>query len=306
VEERILMLAGKQSLPDIPAELPEVVVDERTNTPLSTFPTIAAILRYRAFSTPKEIAFIQFDERGKEIASISYEKLNSRAEKIAHYINDKMHVTQGANIALLYKRADVLEYIVAFFSCIFAGCVAVPIISVNDDIDFQHITFILSTTNAKLGLTLDACLKPYAREIQLARTAWPPDFEFVKSNEVSGVSRRKGTSDEPVSVNTTEVAYIEYSQSIAGEVKGAIMTHFAVMSQCKTNKVVHGMGPSDVVMMAMEEPRQHIGCLMGMLLGVYNGSLAVYAHHAACTTAPSFLSIVAKTGGECSVTFHSP
>src|SRR5205807_9077910 len=82
--------AVNHMLPLEPRDVPFAVNDpHNSNTPMSKFDNLASVLRHRAGSVPKQPAYIVLDSRGKEIAACSWEKLASRAEKVAQVTRDK-------------------------------------------------------------------------------------------------------------------------------------------------------------------------------------------------------------------------
>lgn len=141
----VASLLGRQALPTRRREIQTNVTDEGTRTSLSSFPTIAAVLRFRAQNTPKDIAYTVLDYKGRDSASITYEKLNARAERVAQTIKEKSSLKRGDNVALLYRRTEVLEFLVAFYGCLYAGMVAVPIVTSSTHVDDEltEVVFIL-------------------------------------------------------------------------------------------------------------------------------------------------------------------
>ena len=94
-----------------PRELPFAIHDPHDeNTAMSRFDNIAAVLRHRGRTTAKLPAYWVLDNRGKEIASITWDKLASRAEKVAQVIRDKSSLYRGDRVALIYRDTEIIEF----------------------------------------------------------------------------------------------------------------------------------------------------------------------------------------------------
>lgn len=140
-------------MPLEPREVPFAINDPHDpNTPMSQFGNIAAVLRHRGRTTAKMPAYWVLDSKGKEIASITWDKLASRAEKVAQVIRDKSSLYRGDRVALVYRDSEIIDFAIAFLGCFIAGVVAVPI---NDLHDYQKLNLILTSTQAHLALTTD-------------------------------------------------------------------------------------------------------------------------------------------------------
>ena len=271
-----VQLADIQQLPTSKREVNLSVIDDGSRTSMQRFPTIAAVLRFRAHSTPRALAFTILDSKGREFASITYEKLNSRAEKISQTIKEKSGLSMGDNVALIYRRSEMIEYLVALFGCFYAGVVAVPIIthSVTLDDEVTEIIFIMESCHITLALTTEVNIKNLSKDFG-SRGQQLPKIDWWRSNEFGYYQPKKKGVDELVAVNAHELAYIEYSKSQMGELKGIIMDHTMIMNLCLLEKASNDWKQSDVVLSSIE-PRQQYGLLMGAFWGVYNGAHVVF------------------------------
>ncbi|KAJ3155296.1 hypothetical protein HDU86_004386 [Geranomyces michiganensis] len=265
-------LLGKQALPTRRRVTVPPQIDKATGVNLLTFPTIASLLRFRAQKTPKQTAFTVTDHKGRDLASITYEKLNGRAEKIAQTIKDKSQLKRGDPVALLYKRSDALENIVALYGCLFAGMVAVPIVtsSIHPDDELSEILYILDNCKIALALTTEAQLKTLTREFQTQRnTSLPRTTEYWKTTDFSASTSKKH-ADTAVTVNSAEVACIEFTKNASGDLKGVVIDNRAILSQCLQIRAAFGLESADVFISAIEN-RVQSGLLATAFLGVCAG-----------------------------------
>ena len=88
------------------------------------------ILAYRGTIYKTDLAFIVLDSKGKEVNSISWEKLYLKAVKVAYEIQHKMSMKNSDTVVLLYKDGEVAEFVVALFGCFMAGVTAIQSIKI--------------------------------------------------------------------------------------------------------------------------------------------------------------------------------
>ncbi len=148
----------------------------------------AAIQRYGSATYKAPVATV-LDPNGKLSITLSYGKLLSRSLKIAYNLLNKIglnnksgecQVKSGDRIALVYPNNDPLNMLCAFYGCVMAGTVPVPIevpIS-RRDAGSQQIGFLLGSCSVNLALTSEACFKG------LPKTTTGEVVQFkVKQNE---------------------------------------------------------------------------------------------------------------------------
>ncbi|GKU16902.1 unnamed protein product [Fusarium langsethiae] len=288
--------ALEYQLPLDPREVPFAIQDPHDDsTPMSKFDNIAAVLRHRGRTIAKKPAYWVLDSKGKEIASITWDKLASRAEKVAQVIRDKSSLYRGDRVALIYRDSEVIDFAIALLGCFIAGVVAVPI---NDLQDYQRLNHILTTTQAHLALTTDNNLKAFQRDITTQKLTWPKGVEWWKTNEFGSYHPKK-KEDVPALV-VPDLAYIEFSRAPTGDLRGVVLSHRTIMHQmaCLSAIIstIPGNGPGDTfnpslrdkngrligggasseILVSYLDPRQGIGMILSVLLTVYGGHTTVW------------------------------
>ncbi|KJZ70162.1 hypothetical protein HIM_10446 [Hirsutella minnesotensis 3608] len=301
-------------LPLEPREVPFAIYDPHdTNTPMSGFDNMAAVLRHRARTTAKVPAYWVLDSKGKEIASITWDKLASRAEKVAQVIRDKSSLYRGDRVALVYRDSEVIDFAIALMGCFIAGVVAVPI---NDLQDYQRLNYILVSTQAHLALTTDNNLKAFQRDITAQKLTWPKGVEWWKTNEFGSYNPKKKEDIPPLTV--PDLAYIEFSRAPTGDLRGVVLSHRTIMHQmaCLSAMLstVPGTGPGDTfnpslrdkngrqigggagseILLSYLDPRQGIGMILGVLLTVYGGHTTVWFDHKAVDVPGLYAHLITK------------
>ncbi|KAH8898147.1 acetyl-CoA synthetase-like protein [Thozetella sp. PMI_491] len=306
--------ALEYQLPLEPREVPFAIHDPHDeNTAMSKFDNIAAVLRHRGRTTAKLPAYWVLDSRGKEIASITWDKLASRAEKVAQVIRDKSSLYRGDRVALIYRDTEIIDFAIALLGCFIAGVVAVPI---NEFQDYQKLNLILTSTQAHLALTTDNNLKTFQRDITTQKLNWPKGVEWWKTNEFGSFHPKRKDEVPPLSV--PDLAYIEFARAPTGDLRGVVLSHRTIMHQmaCLSAVVatVPGNGPADTfsttlrdkngrliggghsseIMLSYLDPRQGIGMILGVLLTVYGGHTTVWLENKAVDVPGLYANLITK------------
>ncbi|PBP28972.1 acyl-CoA ligase [Diplocarpon rosae] len=306
--------ALEYQMPLEPRDVPFAVYDPHDpNTPMSKFDNLGAVLRYRARTNGKRPAYWVLDSRGKEMTSITWDKLTSRAEKVAQVIRDKSSLYRGDRVALIYRDSEIIDFAIALLGCFIAGVVAVPI---NDLEDYAKLNVILTSTQAHLALTTDNNLKAFQRDITTQKLNWPRGVEWWKTNEFGSWHPKK--KDEAPPLVVPDLAYIEFSRAPTGDLRGVVMSHRTIMHQMaclsaifstvptgaagdtfhtglrdKNGRLMAGKDQSEILLSYLD-PRQGIGMILGVLLTVYGGHTAVWMENKAVETPGLYAHMITK------------
>lgn len=305
-------------MPLEPRDLPFDVYDPHNpNIQMAKFDNIGAVLRHRGRVQPRQTAFWVLDSKGKETASISWEKVASRAEKVAKVIRDKSNLYRGDRVALVYRDTEIIEFVVALLGCFIAGVVAVPINSVDD---YQKLILLLTTTQAHLALTTDNNLKAFHRDISQNRLKWPSGVEWWKTNEFGSHHPKK--HDDTPALQVPEVAYIEFSRAPTGDLRGVVLSHRTIMHQMacisaivttiptgrETSDTFSGnlrdkngkfiappsrTSPTEVILSYLD-PRESAGMILGVLYAVYGGHTTVWLETPTMDTPGLYAHLITK------------
>ncbi|KAG4306401.1 hypothetical protein PORY_000389 [Pneumocystis oryctolagi] len=284
--------AGKQQLPFKPRGIPFSVFDQYNPSILMTrFNDIASVLRYRSKNSPKKKALIVVNGM-KEVGKITYNKLASRAEKIALMIKGKHELHQGDRVVLIYENSEIVEFAVSLFACFIAGVIAVPI---NNYDNFDELNEILISTQSHIILTTNANLKRFQKDLINKKFRLPPNIELWRTDNIGGYQPKKNEDTPPL--RTDDLAYIEYSHSPIGEVRGVVVSHRTIMNQMtclnsivstvpkntkknnnskKNSSKKNTSTKNDQTIITYLDSRQTIGLIFNILFSIYNGDTTIW------------------------------
>src|SRR5215210_6105681 len=128
------------------------------NTTLSTF---VELLRRRSSHQPDKQTYTFLADEETEEARLSYKELDQKARKIA-YLLQSMGAA-GERALLFYPPG--LEYVAAFYGCLYAGVVAVPAYPPRLNRSVSRLSAIVDDAQATLALTTTPILSKVANRI---------------------------------------------------------------------------------------------------------------------------------------------
>ena len=91
--------------------------------PVTRFSTLVEVLRWRATHQPHERAYTFLIDGDEQEANLTYGQLDSQARCIAAELQSRN--AAGERVLLVYPAG--LEYVAAFFGCLYAAAIAVPV-----------------------------------------------------------------------------------------------------------------------------------------------------------------------------------
>jgi acyl-CoA synthetase (AMP-forming)/AMP-acid ligase II len=109
----------------------EVVMDERTSTPLNQFSNIHDLMQWRVARQPEELAYCTIDGRGKEGKGVNWKKFDLKVAAVAQYLKNKVKVQPGDHLVLMYTHSE--DFVYAIHACFCVGAVAIPMAPVDQN-----------------------------------------------------------------------------------------------------------------------------------------------------------------------------
>ena len=179
------------------------------------FTTFVDLLRYRSLHQPEQTAYIFLEDGKTETGSVTYRELDQQARAIA--VSLQLLVDPGERALLVYPSG--LEFIAAFFGCLYAGVVAVPAYPPRRNQKLSRLLSIANNAQGKLALTKTSILadieKRWSDEPELAQLKWVAT-DTIKANLKEFV---------PQSVTSESLAFLQYTSGSTGIPKGVMVTH---------------------------------------------------------------------------------
>ncbi|KHN79066.1 Disco-interacting protein 2 -like protein C [Toxocara canis] len=259
----------------------------------------SALYRYGT-SQPKMVAAIVLDHSGRPAYSLTYGKLLSRATKVAYMLltraasgtsgKDRVRLCKtGDRVALVYPNTEPLSFLVAFYGCLIAGVIPVPVEVplTKRDAGIQQLGFLLGSCGVKVALTSDVCYKGLPKRSASGHTnasgmalagsevvdfkGWPRLVWLITEH----LSKPSKDWAAPPRLTDESVAYVEYTTDREGSVKGVCMTRQAMLAHCRSITMAMGYTEFETMVSVLDFKRE-AGLWHSVLTSVFAGLRVIF------------------------------
>ncbi|XP_033855726.1 disco-interacting protein 2 homolog C isoform X17 [Acipenser ruthenus] len=241
-------------------------------------PSLEAALQRWGTISPKAPCLTTMDTNGKPLYILTYGKLWTRSMKVAYNILHKLGSKQepmvrpGDRVALVFPNNDPAAFMVAFYGCLLAEVVPVPIEVplTRKDAGSQQIGFLLGSCGVTVALTSDACHKGLPKsptgEIPQFK-GWPKLLWFV--TESKHLSKPPRDWFPHIKDANNDTAYIEYKTCKDGSVLGVTVTRIALLTHCQALTQACGYTEAETIVNVLDF-KKDVGLWHGILTSVMN------------------------------------
>lgn len=179
--------------------------------------SLLEILSYRAQYQPDKQAYIFLQNGETESGSLTYGELDRQASQIAAHLQS----WQGERALLLYPSG--LEFITAFFGCLYAGVVAVPVYPLRRNQNLSRLLSIVNDARAKVALTTTLILEDLDRK-------WEEQPDLAQLKLIATDTLAANFQEfVPKLVIPETLAFLQYTSGSTGTPKGVMVSHGNIM-----------------------------------------------------------------------------
>lgn len=176
------------------------------------FSTLVDLLSYRALYQTNQSAFTFLKDGETEFVSLTYQELDQKARAIAMVLQS-MKAT-GERALLLYPPG--LEFIAAFFGCLYAGVIAVPVYPPRRNQRMTRLQGIATDAQATFALTTTSIEHRLKEE---------PELAALHCIATDNVATHLAADWQAPTVKSDTLAFLQYTSGSTGTPKGVMVSH---------------------------------------------------------------------------------
>jgi acyl-CoA synthetase (AMP-forming)/AMP-acid ligase II/acyl carrier protein len=178
--------------------------------------SLAHVLEFWSARCPDRVAYSFLSQTGSE-DSLTVSDLDREARRIAAYLRE--HFPAGSRALLLFPPG--LDFVSAFFGCIYAGIIAVPTCYPKPRRLPPRLALIARDAQANLVLTTRDVLD----ELDLNQDRDLSGLPSIAVEEADGAPGFR-----PRKINPKDVAFLQYTSGSTSEPRGVMVSHANILS----------------------------------------------------------------------------
>lgn len=237
-----------------------------SSRPSAQFGTLCAMLEERASEQGSRPLYTFLTDGDSAEQTFTYADLQHRAKQIGGWLLDRK--ATGQRVLLVYPQG--LEYIAAYFGCLYAGAIAVPAYPPRRNRRATRICSMVGDANIELALTthdlLESLVTSSTEEPSLSGLTWHAS-DRLSDDWVDRWSPQKIDSDS--------IAFLQYTSGSTGTPKGVVITHGNLLHN--QSLIHHAFGQTSSTVVAGWLPLHHdMGLIGNILHPLYLGGRLVF------------------------------
>ncbi|MDB4887136.1 MAG: 8-amino-7-oxononanoate synthase [Gemmatimonadetes bacterium] len=223
--------------------------------------TLVDLLEYRAARQPAHSVFRFINSDGRDEESLTFASLQRRARAIAVHLAE--HVVPGDRVVLLVPPG--LEYVAAFFGCLYAGVVAVPAYPPNPRRADPRVARIVADCGARVAIVSSAFMARLDGWLALS-----PELGAITWLEAGRLLDGDAATWRAPSVTAASLAMLQYTSGSTGDPRGVMLAHGNLLHN---SAIIHRVSAhhADDNGVFWLPPFHDMGLIGGILQPIYAG-----------------------------------
>ncbi|MBE9252107.1 fatty acyl-AMP ligase [Dolichospermum sp. LEGE 00240] len=234
-------------------------------SPKKQYSTLVQMLRHQAVHQSNQIVFRFLLNGEQETDKLTYQELDQKARAIAYQL--RKTINRGERVLLLYPPG--LEFISAFFGCLYADAIAVPVNPPRPNRPATRLLAIKSDSQATLAITTTSLLNKL--QLKLANYSELATLPLITTDDIN---LNLASEWQPSVATIDSLAFLQYTSGSTGTPKGVMVTHGNLLHNSEYIKQAFELTPESVSVSWL--PSFHdMGLIDGIIQPLYTGFMAV-------------------------------
>ena len=230
--------------------------------------TLVDVLRLRAQLHPDETAYVYLADGEEPRARLTFDQLDRQARALGARLQGLGGA--GECVPLLYPPG--LEFIAAFFGCMYAGCIAVPLPLPRGGGSLTQLSDIVEDTSTRIVLTTNAALGRIQRALNGGVEKSVTHSLIWLPSDDTNPDIAQGLRSQ--AVDPEAIAYLQYTSGSTSNRKGVMVSHANVIENLRSIERSFQHTPDSVYVSWL--PHFHdLGLVGGILQPLFHGCLDV-------------------------------
>lgn len=219
------------------------------------YTSLVDLLEKKAEKNPDFPLYTFINKKIQESKSLTYRELANHAKKIASVLCDVTH--PGDRVLIIYPPG--LDFIAAFFGCLYAGVIAVPSYSPATTDWAKKFRHIIQNSDARVVLTT----KEFEQQIKKYK-----DYEKLRCVITEDWVNAVETWSHP-SLKEDHIAFLQYTSGSTGKPKGVMISHGNLLHNLFVIEKANSLTEEDISVSWL--PHYHdMGLIGGILQPVFS------------------------------------
>jgi acyl-CoA synthetase (AMP-forming)/AMP-acid ligase II/acyl carrier protein len=252
-------------------------------TPMSvtdpaSFSDLVRLLQHQANARGNRLAYEMFESDGARGSSVTFRQLDARARALAARL--VALGDPGDRALMLYPSG--IDFVVAFFACLYAGIVGVPLYPPRNNKHLHRLVMVAHDCDARLVLTTSAYRRTSQQLLKAlgdGRRSQLVETDLI-DDSIAAVSGR-----DVFEGGAAPLAFLQYTSGSTGTPRGVMVSHRNLLHNVEN--MHRGYGLDDDAHMVSWLPVHHdLGLIYGVLLPLFGGFTASLIQPAAFMQRP--------------------
>jgi len=229
---------------------------------MEIFSSLVALLARRAQSQPDDRAYIFLSDRGDEEAVLTFRELHEAAQSLAAQLTGMSR--PGERALLVFPPG--LEFLVAFFGCLIAGVIAVPMMMPRRQSARDSSAAIMANCEPVIAFTSAA----FATRRDLRERFSNEKLQWI-AVDLKTAGARAADLPEP---DSQDIAFLQYTSGSTSDPKGVAVSHANLLANLEM--IRQSLGNTRQSTYVNWVPLYHdMGMILNTLEALYVGALCV-------------------------------